>query len=53
VNLDGGALMLDENMSYKVRDLITGEVWDWHGLRNWIRIDPNNRPPVHILRIEH
>jgi starch synthase (maltosyl-transferring) len=53
VNLDGGALGLGWDSHYKVRDLMTGEVYDWHGLRNWIRIDPNNRPPVHVFRIEH
>lgn len=35
---------------YRVRDLLTGEIFDW-GEHNYVRLDPNGLP-AHILRVE-
>jgi starch synthase (maltosyl-transferring) len=37
--------------SYQVRDLLTDEVFTWHGDWNFVRLEPDVRP-AHILRIE-
>ena len=37
--------------SYPVRDLISGQRWNWRGRENTITLDPNANPAV-ILRIE-
>ncbi len=36
---------------YTVRDLLTGERFDWHGRRNYVALDPHARP-AHVLRFE-
>lgn len=39
LNLD--VLGLDHSMSYVVRDLLTGTEYHWHGVRNYISLNPN------------
>jgi starch synthase (maltosyl-transferring) len=51
VHLEGAALGLDENSKFKVRDLISGEVFDWNGLHNFVKLDPKQQP-VHVFRVE-
>ena len=41
----------DRSDSYAVRDLLTGERFEWHGRRNYIALDPHTRP-AHVLRLE-
>ncbi|MDT8435778.1 MAG: alpha-1,4-glucan--maltose-1-phosphate maltosyltransferase [Gemmatimonadota bacterium] len=35
---------------YEVEDLLTGERWTWHGVRNYVRIDPAERAG-HVFRV--
>ncbi len=51
VHLDGGALGLDDNKSYVVHDLLSGEKFPWKGLHNYVKLDPGEQP-VHIFKIE-
>jgi len=37
--------------TYEVIDLITGEHYFWCGERNYIKLDPINKEPAHILKI--
>ncbi len=39
-----------ESDSYEVRDLLTGENFLWRGTRNFVSLDPRNRP-AHVLRV--
>jgi starch synthase (maltosyl-transferring) len=36
--------------SFRVEDLLTGEVFEWNGARNFIALDPHRRP-AHVLRV--
>ena len=36
---------------YKVRDLLTGDLYVWHGEYNYVRLIPGERP-AHILKVE-
>ncbi len=42
---------LERGESYTVRDLLTGERFDWRGRRNYVSLDPHARP-AHVFRIE-
>ena len=37
--------------AYTVRDLLTGERFEWHGRRNYVALDPHHRP-AHVFRVE-
>ena len=39
-----------EGTSYQVEDLLTGERFQWSGRRNFVRLDPHQRP-AHLLRL--
>jgi len=41
---------LSQDEGYRVEDLLTGEIFSWKGSRNYIALDPQQRP-AHILRI--
>ncbi len=41
----------DRGDAYTVHDLLTGEQFDWRGRRNFVGLDPHQRP-VHIFRVE-
>ncbi|EQD67460.1 hypothetical protein B1B_05924, partial [mine drainage metagenome] len=45
------ALGLPEGAAYRVRDLLTDEVYSWTGRRNYVRLDPAFRV-AHVLRVE-
>ncbi len=51
VHLDGGVLGLGHNSRYRVHDLLTGSSWEWHGISNYVRLDPHYEP-AHMFRIE-
>lgn len=51
VRLDGDALDLDASRRYVAHDLLTGARYNWQGLANYVRLDPQGEP-VHIFRIE-
>ncbi len=38
--------------AYEVHDLLSDETYSWHGDRNFVKLDPAERP-AHILRINH
>ena len=42
---------MDRGDVYWVRDLLTGERFEWRGGRNYIALDPHARP-AHVLRVE-
>ena len=42
---------LERGDTYTVRDLLTGERFDWRGRRNYVSLDPQSRP-AHVFRIE-
>ncbi len=42
---------LERGDTYTVRDLLTGERFDWRGGRNYVSLDPHTRP-AHVFRIE-
>lgn len=50
VNIPLAQYAIDENASYQVHDLLTDETYTWQGHRNYLALDPNNRP-AHILRL--
>ena len=37
--------------AYTVRDLLTGERFEWRGRRNYVALDPQQRP-AHVFRVE-
>ena len=41
---------IDGSEPYQVEDLITGDKYTWRGRRNFVMLDPNNRP-AHLFRI--
>jgi len=51
VDVPLGALGLAEGASYKVRDLLTDEVFSWAGRRNYVKLDPAVRV-AHVLRVD-
>ena len=42
---------MDRGDAYWVRDLLTGERFEWRGRRNYLALDPHARP-AHVLRVE-
>ena len=42
---------LERGDVYTVRDLLTGERFEWRGRRNYVALDPHSRP-AHVFRIE-
>ena len=42
------ALGLDSTTPFRVRDLLTGEVFSWQGSRHYVRLDPAG-VPAHVL----
>jgi starch synthase (maltosyl-transferring) len=50
VELPGKDLLDDLVKSYQMHDLLTGARFIWHGLRNYIELDPNYSP-AHIFRL--
>ncbi len=42
---------LERGDLYTVRDLLTGERFEWRGSRNFVALDPHSRP-AHVFRIE-
>jgi len=50
VNVPVADFGIPEGMPYLLDDLLTGETFRWTGARNFIALDPWNRP-AHILRV--
>ncbi|MDP2530570.1 MAG: DUF3416 domain-containing protein [Candidatus Palauibacterales bacterium] len=50
VELDFEPLSLEVDADLRVEDLLTGESFAWHGARNWVRLDPAERPG-HLFRL--
>ncbi len=50
-SIDLKALGLGEDADFKVRDLLTGTAYDWHGGRNYVLLNPEALP-AHIFRVE-
>ena len=46
------ALGLGEDQPFAVEDLLTGTRYTWQGARNYVRLDPAERPG-HLLRVIH
>jgi starch synthase (maltosyl-transferring) len=51
VDVPTGDLGLAPESPYQVEDLLTGEIFDWRGARNFIALDPLQRV-AHILRVK-
>ena len=51
VDVPTGDLGLAPDSPYQVEDLLTGEVFNWRGARNFITLDPLQRV-AHILRMK-
>lgn len=51
VNLPQESVPEPRDVPYRVRDLLTDDVYTWHGTANWVSLDPHTKP-VHIFRIE-
>jgi starch synthase (maltosyl-transferring) len=45
------ALAIPPERDFVVHDLLTGERWTWHGVRNYVRLDPAERVG-HVLLVE-
>ena len=50
VNLDLGAIGLDQNRAFQVHDLLGGGQFLWQGPRNYVELIPQSLP-AHILRV--
>jgi starch synthase (maltosyl-transferring) len=50
VELDLGALGLDGGASFRVHDLVGDAIYEWHGARNYVDLDPHVMP-VHVFSI--
>ena len=42
---------IDDDRSYVVRDLLSGARYTWRGVRNFVRLDPNETPG-HVFLVE-
>ena len=42
---------IDDDQPYVVRDLLSGARYTWRGVRNYVRLDPNEMPG-HVLLVE-
>ncbi|HET7738026.1 MAG TPA: alpha-1,4-glucan--maltose-1-phosphate maltosyltransferase, partial [Tepidiformaceae bacterium] len=50
LTLDGDALGLTADEAYAAHDLLSGAIYSWRGLTNYVRLDPGD--PVHLFRID-
>jgi starch synthase (maltosyl-transferring) len=50
IDVPTGDLGIPPDSRYEVEDLLTGEIFSWHGARNFVSLDPARRV-AHILRI--
>jgi starch synthase (maltosyl-transferring) len=50
IDVPTGDLGLSPDSPYQVEDLLTGEVFSWRGVRNFVSFDPSRRI-AHILRV--
>jgi starch synthase (maltosyl-transferring) len=50
LDLDLEALRVPTGAPFRVRDLLSGETYTWHGSRNYVELDPL-RSPAHILHV--
>ena len=50
IDLDLGALAIDENLPYQVHDLLSDQRYQWRGRRNYVLLDPQ-RMPAHVFRV--
>jgi starch synthase (maltosyl-transferring) len=50
VTLDLDALDLASGTPYEMHDLLSGARYQWHGMRNFVRLDPA-LTPAHIFRV--
>jgi starch synthase (maltosyl-transferring) len=41
---------INDGAPFQVEDLLTGEIFDWQGRRNFVILDPHSRP-AHIFRL--
>jgi starch synthase (maltosyl-transferring) len=41
---------INDGAPFQVEDLLTGEIFDWRGRRNFVILDPHSRP-AHIFRL--
>ncbi|WP_280156418.1 alpha-1,4-glucan--maltose-1-phosphate maltosyltransferase [Piscinibacter sp. XHJ-5] len=48
--LDAGELGLDDEREYEAHDLLSDQRFLWHGMRNFVQLDPH-RAPAHIFRL--
>jgi starch synthase (maltosyl-transferring) len=48
VHLRLGELGLGPGQAFQVQDVLTGSVWNWHGDRNFVHLDPYQEPG-HLL----
>ena len=51
VHLDLGALGVDQEAEFVVRDLLTGNDYEWCGEKNYLQLDPAVQP-AHVLLVE-
>lgn len=49
VHLDLEHLGLPDQASYKVRDLVSGNTWYWHGAHNAVSLNPWTGAPMHLF----
>jgi starch synthase (maltosyl-transferring) len=52
LELDLAALGLDEQRPFQVHDLLSESRFLWHGMRNFVALDPH-QTPAHIFRVRH
>jgi starch synthase (maltosyl-transferring) len=50
VDIDLGALGMEDDSTYQMHDLLTDARYLWHGRRNFVQLDPS-RTPAHLLRL--
>ncbi len=50
IDMDLGALAIDENLPYQVHDLLSDQRYQWRGRRNYVLLDPQ-RMPAHVFRV--
>ena len=51
VDLDLGALGLDEYQPFTVVDELSGDRYPWRGRRNFVMLDPNRAQPAHVFSV--
>lgn len=51
VHLDLGALGLPSDQPYRVRDLMHGTVYTWHGAHNFVSLNPSGTS-LHVFKVE-